>query len=239
MINNKSVIGIIPARSGSKRLKKKNIINICGKPLIAWTIEKALLSKYLDAIVVTTDSHEIANIAKSFGAEVPCLRPADIATDNSSSYEAIKHILENYLPRKFDYSVLLEPTSPLREDDDIDRVIEQLSSNSKNFDSIITLGKISLEHPSRIKKFSNLSENSIQPFCTELSLGNERKIIENAYFPYGVAYMAKTSILLNEMTFYTERCMGFLIQRYQNYEIDDLYDLLCVEAIMKNKWGLK
>ena len=131
MINSRTAIGIIPARGGSKGLPGKNIRPMCGKPLIAWTIEKALQSRHLDVVMVSTDSLEIAAIAREHGAEVPFLRPADLATDTANSYDVIRHALGYYrqsVGRDFVYTALLEPTSPLREDDDIDRVLAALDA---------------------------------------------------------------------------------------------------------------
>lgn len=234
MIKDRSAIGIITARAGSKGLPGKNTRLLCGKPLIAWTIEKALRSRYLDVVVVSTDSEEIAAIARRAGADVPFMRPADLATDTASSYDVIRHALAHYEPRRFDYTVLLEPTSPLREDDDIDRVLDALDSERWRFDSIITLGQMH-EHPSIMKK---LQDRAILPFAENLIMAGRRQDNEPAFFPYGVAYASKTEVLLAENTFYTRRCMGFPIKRYQNYEIDDLYDFLCVEAVLKHQWDL-
>lgn len=236
MIENKSAIGIITARAGSKGLPGKNIRPLCGKPLIVWTIEKALKSRYLDVILVSTDSKDIAQIARQAGAEVPFIRPPELANDTASSYDTIRHALNHFnkAGRNFDYTMLLEPTSPLREDDDIDRILATLDQDCDHFDSIVTLGEVH-EHPSIMKK---VQDKSVIPFSKDLPTAGRRQDAEPAFFPYGVAYAAKTDVLLAEATFYTKRCMGFPIQRYQNYEIDDLYDFLCVETVMKNQWDL-
>jgi len=237
MIGGKKVLALIPARGGSKGLPGKNIRPMCGKPLIAWSIEKAKASKYLDMVLVTTDCQEIAGIANQYGAHVPFLRPNELATDRSSTYDAVHHALD-YLSveesRTFDYVVLLEPTSPLREDDDIDRMLEQLSLMSAEFDSIISIGEVD-EHPSIVRRVRG---NNLEPFCPELQQTMRRQDNEPAYFPYGVAYIAKTEVLLAENTFYTRRCTYFRIKRYQNYEIDDIYGFLCAENVMKHEWRL-
>ena len=238
MINNKRIISIIPARGGSKGLPGKNIREICGKPLIAWSIEKAKNSKYIDVVLVTTDSQEIASIAKSYGAEVPFIRPENLSDDLASTYDVIRHGLEYYSDVKsnlFDYVVLLEPTSPLREDKDIDLMLEKLDGHTDEYDSIVSVGEIS-ENPTIVKKLSGLD---IFPYCKELAQTTRRQDNTPAYFPYGVAYIAKTTKLLEEKTFYTKKCMAYEIKRYQNYEIDDIYDFLCVENVMKYEWGLK
>lgn len=238
MINNKKVLALIPARGGSKGLPGKNIRPICGKPLIVWSIEKAKLSKYVDLILVSTDSIEIAETAKTSGAYVPFLRPAELSTDHSSTYDTIRHAID-YLrhehKKSFEYIVLLEPTSPLREDDDIDRMLENLSEFSMEFDSIISIGEVD-EHPSLIKRIRG---KKLEVFCSNLKQTLRRQDNEPAYFPYGVAYIANTDVLLREKTFYTERCTYFKIKKYQNYEIDDIYGFICVENIMKHEWRIK
>ena len=237
MINDRRVLGIIPARGGSKGLPGKNVRQLCGKPLIAWTIEKAKKSRYLDVILVTTDSQEIADIACQYSAYVPFLRPADLASDYSTTYDVVCHALSycrDEEGREFEYTALLEPTSPLREDDDIDRMLELLDDSADEFDSIISVGK-GTEHPSIMKR---LVGKRMEPFCPELAKPTRRQDHTPAYFPYGVAYIAKSLVLLKERTFYTRRGLSFLIKRYQNYEIDDLYDFVCVESVMKYEWKL-
>jgi CMP-N,N'-diacetyllegionaminic acid synthase len=238
MINGKPVIAIIPARGGSKGLPGKNIRDLCGKPLIAWTIEKAKKSKYLDVILVTTDSQEIAGIAKKYGADVPFLRPSDLAGDRVPTYDVIFHGLTYYREaqgREFEYTVLLEPTSPLREDEDVDRMLETLDQRAEIFDAIVSVGEVS-EHPSIMKR---LVGDRMEPYCSELTQTARRQDNVPAYFPYGVAYIAKTAALLRENTFYMRRCLPFVIKRYQNYEIDDVYGFLCVESVMKYEWGIE
>jgi len=237
MINGKSVVALIPARAGSKGLPHKNILPVCGKPLVVWSIEKALVSKYVDAVIVSTDSVEIADIARSAGANVPFLRPPELAADNSPMQDVIRHAIAFLAGRErmaFDYVVLLEPTSPLREDGDIDRMLEQLNTSETQFDSIISIGEID-EHPSIVRR---LNGQNLEPFCTELPQTVRRQDNEPAYFPFGVAYIAKTNALLAENTFFTTRSTYYKIKKYQNYEIDDIYGLLCVENIMRHEWNL-
>lgn len=237
MINGKHVLAVIPARGGSKGLPGKNIRMLCGKPLIAWSIEKAKKARHLDVVLVSTDSPEIAAVARRYGAIVPFLRPADLATDCASTYDVIRHALEYYREeegREFEYIVLLEPTSPLREDDDIDQILQTLDARADECDAIVSVGEVA-GHPSIMKR---LVDGRVEPFCPELVQTTRRQDNAPAYFPFGVAYIAKTSALLKENTFYTRRCMSFQVKRYQNYEIDDMYDFLCVESVMKHEWGL-
>jgi CMP-N,N'-diacetyllegionaminic acid synthase len=232
MINSKSVLAVVPARAGSKGLPGKNIKDLCGKPLIAWTIEKALKSIYIDEIVVSTDSKEIAEIAVRFGAVVPFLRPGILATDEATSFSLVEHCLDFYYASRaveFDYVVLLEPTSPLRRDTDIDRVLSKLDLSSDRFDSIITVG-LSREHPSITKR---IVEEKLINFSKELPMVYRRQDYPPAFFPFGVAYASKVRQLKLEKTFYTERTTSFLIGREQQFEIDDLLDFVCIERIME------
>lgn len=238
MINGRRVLALIPARGGSKGLPNKNIRALAGKPLVAWSIEQALRARYIDTVLVSTDSAEIAAVARQYGAAVPFLRPAELATDDAPTFPVVAHALEYYQAseqREFDYTVLLEPTSPLREAGDIDRMLDRLDAHAVDFDSIVSLGEVS-EHPSILKR---LVGEGIVPFSPELVQTTRRQDNVPAYFPYCVAYIAKTVTLLEERTFYTRRCMSYLIQRYQNYEIDDAYDFLCVEAVMQHEWGTR
>ncbi len=237
MIDGKSVIAIIPARGGSRGLPGKNIRPLCGKPLLAWSIQSALKSRYVDEVLVSTDADEIANIAIAFGAQAPFRRPAELAGDNATTLAAVEHALDFYrerLRRQFDLLVLLEPTSPLRQDSDVDTMLESLTGNWDRFDSIVSIGEVR-EHPSLMKR---IKDASIEPYCDGLEQTTRRQDNPPAYFPYGVAYIVKVPILLEERKFFSRRCSYHVLKRYQGYEIDDLYDFMCVEAIMKHEWEL-
>lgn len=238
MFQDKSFLAIIPARGGSKGLPGKNIRELCGKPLIAWSIEAGLGSQCIDEVMVTTDSEEIAEVARKFGASVPFLRPPELASDTATSFDAVFHAIDFYkheLHRSFDYIVLLEPTSPLRLKNDIDAMIEKISSLEDQYDAIVSLGEVH-EHPSIMKKIVG---NKIEPYCKDLAMTTRRQDNEAAYFPYGVAYIVKLKTLLEEKSFYPQRTAHHLIERYQCYEIDDIYDFLAIENIMKYEWELK
>lgn len=237
MYKNKTFLAVIPARAGSKGLVGKNVKKLINKPLIAWSIESALQSDYLDEIMVTTDSQEIADIAKNFGVNAPFLRPEHLSTDTSTTVDAIIHTINFYKNNnhEFDYIVLLEPTSPLREDDDIDNMIKKIVDNCSEFDSIVSIGEVH-EHPSAMKKI--IGKDNLQPYYENLKLTSRRQDNDKAYFPYGVAYIVKTKTFLEEKTFYSKRNTFFEIKRYQCYEIDDIYDFLAIENIIKYEKGI-
>src|SRR5690606_12646538 len=126
MYRDRRFLAVIPARGGSKGIPNKNIVDVNGKPLIQYTVEAALNSKYLDRIIVSTDSLEIAKVAKACGAEVPFLRPAELATDTSKTIEALLHAVREISTSnlRYDYLVLLQPTQPLRQSFHIDEAVE-------------------------------------------------------------------------------------------------------------------
>ena len=155
MINNSKVLAIIPARKGSVGLKKKNIKSICGEPLISWTIKQCQYSKYIDKTVVSTDCKQIINIASKYGLMPTYKRPKYLSKNTTSTFDVVRHMI-NYLNKKYcdryQYIVLAQPTSPLRDKMDLDNLILNLEKNKKRYDSIISVG-LCKENPSLIKKY--------------------------------------------------------------------------------------
>ena len=127
MFENKRILAIIPARGGSKGIPHKNVIDLCGKPLIDYTIQAGLHSQYIDCVMVSTDDDEIAEISRKCGADVPFMRPAALAEDTSKTIDVVIHVIETYKKagQHFDTLVLLQPTQPLRTSQDVDRAIEK------------------------------------------------------------------------------------------------------------------
>lgn len=235
MYKNKAILCIIPARGGSKGLPGKNIMEIAGKPLIGWTIEQALACKYIDTVIVSTDDDEIAEISKSFGAEVPFKRPEELARDGSPTMDTVFHAIDYFEnnARFFDILVLLEPTSPLRKRNDLDDAIESLVDSEANADSIVSVGEVHLENPHITKMIVNGYVTPLIESKTEAIF--QRQQLPKIYFPYGVIYAGKVSELKEEKTFYQKRTIPYFIERWQNYEIDDIFDSICVEAIINYK----
>jgi len=226
------ILTIIPARGGSKGLMKKNIRPLLGKPLIAWTIEAARQSRLVTSIYISTDDPEIAKISEEYGVKVPELRPAELATDRSSIYDVINYILDNLAKKgqTFDIIILLEPTSPLRKKGEIDRAIELFIKNYDKADSLISVGEVQLEHPYTMKTVEN---GFIKPFITQNTKSSNRQDMPVFYFPYGVIYLSKVKTLKESGTFYQKNTLAYAIERWQNYEINDIYDFHCVESVFK------
>ncbi len=195
MINNKTFLAIIPARGGSKRLPKKNILDLNGKPLIAWTIEASLNCDYINETLVSSDNDEILNISKKYGANI-LKRPEYLASDTASSFDAIKHAIES-CNETFDYIVLLQPTSPLRNSKHITEAIDLLEE--KNADAIISVCK--MEH-SPLWSNTIPSDSNMENF-----MGNEVKEkrsqdLETYYRLNGAIYICKKEKLLDENSFF-------------------------------------
>ena len=223
---------IIPARGGSKGIPRKNIKPLLGKPLIGYSIEHAKKSKYMNKVVVSTEDEEIAEISKDYGAEVPFLRPEELARDDSPTSDAIIHALNWFEKRGeyFDIVVLLEPTSPLRKENDLDIAIELFIKNIDRADSLVSVGEVHLENPYIMKKIEN---GYVKPFIEIDENVYQRQQLPKVYFPYGVVYLSKTDTLKRYKTFYQERTIPYFIERWQNYEVDDIYDFIAIEAILK------
>ena len=234
MINGKKVLAIIPARGGSKGLPGKNIKELCGKPLVAWSIGQALKSKYIDNVVVSTDTEKIAMIAKESGANVPFLRPAELAADDSPTSDAILHVLKelNLMGETYNYVALLEPTSPLRKSHDIDDAISMITQNA-SADCLVSVGEVHMEHPMIVKKIDK--SGFVAPYISNIAKIHQRQQADKAYFPYGVIYISKVPEFKKKQTFYTEKTIPYFIDRWQNYEIDDELDFVIVAQIIKMK----
>ncbi len=234
MYKNKSFIAIIPARSGSKGLPDKNIKHLCGKPLLSWSIEVALQSKYIDEVVVSTDSEEYATIAKSYGSNVPFIRPSEFATDIASRKDVIKHTLDFYKQegKEFDYIIFLEPTSPLRTVDDINNAIKQLIESKDKAQSIVGVSELESFHPAFL---INLNKGFLEFLnSNQKSTVLRRQDLETFYFYEGSLYISEVDSYLKK-EFYHDGTLGYIVPKWKSVEIDDIEDFVMVESIMKYK----
>lgn len=233
MIQSKRVLGLIPARSGSKGLPGKNIILINGKPLIYWSILSGLNSAYIDNLVVSTDSEDIAKISVKYGADVPFMRPADLATDTTSTFDVITHAIGQLGKNNFKYDivVLLEPTSPLRESSDIDRALEEMQE--KKSSSIVSICLLEAFHPLFLYRLN--TNKRLFPISGKYSNSIRRQDLDNVYFVDGTVYCSYVDKLIDMKGFYHEDTLGFVIPKWKSLEIDDEDDLIMVEALMKNR----
>jgi CMP-N-acetylneuraminic acid synthetase len=220
-------LAIIPARGGSKRLPNKNILDLDGKPLIAHTIESSLKSKYIDKVVVTSDSDKILEIAKFFKANT-IKRPNNLATDTSTPFKTIKHTLKNN--DKFKYLILLQPTSPLRGVKEIDEAIELLEN--KKADAVISVSE--MEHSPLWANTLN-DTLSMENFLKK-EVKNKRSQDLDKYFRLnGAIYICKISKFLKEKTLFLEkRIFAYKMEPEKSIDIDTKLDFIIVETIIKN-----
>jgi len=234
MYKGKKIIAIIPARGGSKGIPGKNIKILAGVPLICHTIESVKKSSFVDIIIVSTDDKKIASIAKEADALVPFMRPKQYAKDSSPSSDAILHAIDWFEKKKqwFDIVILLEPTSPLRKEDDIDKAIQKFVDSYATVDALVSVGEIHMESP-YISKV--IDHGFVKPLIEEHSSYYQRQQLPKAYFPYGVIYISKIETYKIHKTFYQKRTIPYVIERWQNYEIDDIYDFACIEKILEEK----
>lgn len=225
-----NILAIIPARSGSKGLKDKNIKLINGKPLIAWSIYQVLASKYVSQVYVSTDSQTIADIAKSYGAQIPFIRPSHLAEDDTPTSEVILHTIDELakLGKVFSHVMLIEPTSPLRETSDIDAAVEELS-NKSFAKSIVGISKVESQHPSFCVSLT--SDNLLRSKNDFIVL--RRQDIEELYFYEGSIYLSEIDTYIEKRNFYHEHTLGYIMPKYKSFEIDDEIDFDIVEMLMK------
>lgn len=231
MENNKKILAIIPARGGSKGIKNKNIKPFNGKPLIAYAISAAQKSRLINKIIVSTESKAIARIAKKLGAEVPILRPKELAKDNSLVGDAVLHLLIN-LNEKYhyspDYIVLLEPTSPLRLTQDIDNALELLLSGKAS--ALVSI--YATEQLLFIKnKFNKLRIVSSRKFLKSTN----RQELKPTYKLDGFVYAVKTKVFLAEKTFLPKGVIGYVNEaRWRTTDVNEPQDFVLGELICKN-----
>lgn len=235
MIDGRKVLALVPARSGSKGLPGKNVRPLAGKPLLAWPIEAARASRYVDEVVLSTDSAQFAEIGEAHGARVPALRPAALAADTSLSIDFILHMIDllESAGERFDYLVLLEPTSPLTEATDVDAALERLVEASGRADALAAMTTVHNAHPDFLVRQEE--GGLLRPFARErFGALPRRQELEPVYALDGSLYISTVDAIRRERGFYHDRTIGFEMPRYKGFEIDDLVDFICVEAICRN-----
>ncbi|WP_342550752.1 acylneuraminate cytidylyltransferase family protein [Lysinibacillus sp. FSL M8-0216] len=227
MINGKKVIALIPARGGSKSIPKKNIANLGGKPLIAWSIEAALKVTEIDKVLVSTDSEDIANVSKLYGAEVS-IRDKELAKDDSLVIDTIKEVLKEQKEEGFTYLVLLEPTAPLRGVMDIRECLTLISSDE--YDSVATFKEAEL-NPHRAWKIDNQMPTV---FIEGANPWLPRQKLPKAYQLNGAVYVVKTSMIedVNTNSVCCGRVGAVVMPRERSVDIDNKIDLLLAEAVL-------
>lgn len=234
MADGKKVLGVIPARGGSKGLPGKNTKDLCGKPLIAWSILAGLQSKVVSRLVVSTDSEEIAKVARNYGADVPFMRPAELARDDSPSAGVILHALDYFKTagEEFDFVMMIEPTSPLRTAEDLDRAMEVLWKE-KDADAIVGVARTESQNPAFLLKMDD--RGFIQGYENKTIKVLRRQDIASVYYLEGSVYISRVGTFREKSSFYHEKTLGFEFPKWKALEIDDIDDFIMVEALMRSK----
>jgi len=229
---NASIVAFVFARGGSKGLPRKNIKQLAGKPLIAHSIEAALQSSYVSRVVVSTDDEEIAQVAREYGADVPFLRPADLASDNSPEWLSWQHALEflqseGQMPDVF---LSVPTTAPLRAVSDLDDCVELLLKGEH--DIVITASEAARNpYFNMVKVVNGRAELAVKPAMTV----SRRQDAPQFYDVATVAYAARSSFILNHKTLFEGRVGVVIIPAERTLDIDTLLDFKIADFLMKEK----
>jgi CMP-N,N'-diacetyllegionaminic acid synthase len=221
------VLGLIPARGGSKGIPRKNIKIVAGKPLIAWTIETALKSRLLASVVVSTDDQEISEVARCYGAQIPFMRPSELARDDTPGVDPVLHALEA-LP-EFDAVLLMQPTSPLRTVDDIDgciRLAERIEAGCA-----VSVAEPS-QHPYWMYRLD--PEQHLQPVIAAKHV-TRRQNLPLVYAVNGALYFARREWLQSRRTFIAADTVGYVMPVERSVDLDSPLDWKLAELLLKER----
>ena len=229
MINGKSILAIIPARGGSKGLPDKNILPLADKPLIAWTISAAKRSNHIDRCIISTDDEEIAEIGKKYGGEIPFMRPMELATDGAIGNNVIIHALET-INKKYDIVIVLQPTSPLRNESDIDAGLDYMLKNeAPACVSVCKSNKPPYWH------FTIEQGGKLKSIFPQNKLLTNRQELPVTYMPNGALYIAKTEWFKKTKSFFTESTIAYIMPAERSIDIDSQLDLNYAELLLNNQ----
>ncbi len=232
--NPPQILGLVTARGGSKGIPGKNIAGLGGKPLIAWTIEAALNARLIDRVVISTDGEDIAVVAKNYGAEVPFMRPAELAGDDSPHIDTIIHALnvlqaqQDYRP---DYVMLLQPTSPFRTDADIDGAAQV--AMEKDAAAVLSVCPAPV-HPFFLKTIS-VSNGTLADFSDKPDGYLPRQALQDVYALNGAIYLVKSNIILAGNTWSDVDALPYIMPENRSLDIDTPWDLHLANLLMENR----
>lgn len=220
------IVSIIPARGGSKGLPGKNIIDLAGKPLIAWTIEASLKSKYITRTIVSSDDMKILNISKEYGSEV-IKRPDKLALDTTPSEPVIENVLQSIENiEEYDYLILLQPTSPLRGEIEIDNAIELLIK--KQATALISTKQIDNKN---LKAFTNNQDGYLKGISNNEYPFMRRQDLPKVFMPNGAIYIVSIQEFVKSKKLFTNKTISFEMDEEKSFDIDTYKDLEKVTKI--------
>jgi|TARA_A100001015_G_scaffold305368_3_gene398008 CMP-N,N'-diacetyllegionaminic acid synthase len=229
MFQGGKVLAIVPARLGSKGIKDKNIVDLCGRPLLSWTVEAATQSAFIDDVAISSDSKKIISLAEKAGATINIIRPDRLSTDDASSVDVVLHALALY--SDYTWYVLLQPTSPLRRGLHIQESFELLKNSVSQ--SLVSISE-SKSKPNHIFSLDS-SSNAISPLLGWENLSLPRQALTNFYELNGAIYIGRSDLLKHTRQLVDENTIGYVMDKSVSLDIDDPQDLLAAEIIMKDK----
>lgn len=221
-------IAIIPARSGSKGLRDKNIIDLCGKPLMAYSIEAALQSGIFDRVIVSTDSKEYGEIGMKYGAEV-MYRGDELSNDNASTFMVLENLLGR-LEKRPDYFVLLQPTSPMRDASHIREAVELFEKKQNEFDFLVSVKEA--EH-AKVLVNPIEEDGSLKHFDTDFS--NYKRQSFKDYSPNGAIFIGKPQSYLERKHFFGARTVAYMMNEFDSVDIDNELDYELAKICMTRR----
>jgi len=225
-----NILGVITARGGSKGIPSKNIKELGGKPLVAYSIETGGKSEFITDLIVSTDDPEIARVARAWGGLVPFMRPPELAGDCVPHLPVMQHAIaemEKIKNTTYDYCVILQPTSPLRFVEDIDETLRKLISSSA--ESAVTVVRVGSDHPIKIKK---LDGNRILPYVLPEEEGTRRQDFPAAYRRSGAVYAMRRDTIMEKNRLYGDYIVGHETPKERSIDIDEPVDLVVAEYML-------
>lgn len=226
-----NILGVIPARGGSKSVPRKNIAPIAGRPLLAYTVEEALKATSIGDLVVSTDDEEIAEVARLLGAAVPFMRPAELATDHAQSAPVLKHCLlhmEAQRGEPYDAVLMLQPTTPLRKAHHIEQAVDMMRRN--DCDSVVTVVSVAGHHPFRMKRL--VGERLINFIDQGFEDMRPRQVLPPVYIRNGAIYLARRSVVAEQDRIVGDLCLGFEMSAEESVNIDNRMDFKLAELLL-------
>lgn len=225
-------LAVIPARGGSKGLPRKNIKLLNNKPMIAYSIKSAIESVCFDKIIVSTDDHEIANIATQYGAEVPFMRPEHLANDEAKIVDVLLHMIDFFEKTNnfFDFITLLQPTSPLRSAQDILGAMHLCVEKKAN--SVISVSEVA-HSPLWMNTLPD--DNCLENFLNKDIVNKRRQDLPVYYGLNGAIYIVKVEFLKKNKSFYSEQSYAYVMPRDRSVDVDHIHDFHMCEILLTNK----
>ena len=226
MINDRTVLAVIPARGQSKGLPGKHLLDAGGKPIIAWSIEAAHGSRYIDRVILSSEDEDIIAVARQWGCEVPFVRPASLASDESKVEDAVFHALDA-LQETFEYVVLLQPTSPLRATEDIDRCLEVCREQA-----VPACVSVSVPRKSPYWMHWVDERGAMRRVLPEGDVISRRQDLPTVYAVNGAVYVAETEWFRQHGTFLQPETHAYVMPVERAIDLDERFDLVMLRAVL-------